>query len=307
MAKALELIAGFDAFAPRRGGAQPSSAWPYVLLDVFTDTPLEGNQLAVITDAREVPETEMQRLAAELKLSETAFVLPPREAGDVSIRIFTPHAELPFAGHPVLGCAIIVGRALERSDVTLETRGGAVAVALRREGGRADFGRMQQPVPTWEPYARERELLEALGVERSGLPVELYCNGPRYVYVALDSEQAVAGLAPDMRALAQLGEIGASCFAGAGTRWKTRMFAPALGVPEDPATGSAAGPLAVHLSRHGRIGFGEEIVIRQGAELGRPSLLRASAAGSAAGIEGVEVGGSAVIVGRGELLPRLAS
>jgi trans-2,3-dihydro-3-hydroxyanthranilate isomerase len=304
MAQTLELLGAFDPFAPPRGGARSGGTRPYVLVDVFTETPLEGNQLAVVTDARDVPEREMQRLAAELKLSETVFMLPPREGGDVSIRIFTPQAELPFAGHPVLGCAIVVGRALERGDVTLETRVGAVSVALRRERGKADFGRMQQPIPTWEPYERERELLEALGVQRSGLPVELYCNGPRHVYVALDSEQAVAGLEPDMRALAMLGEMGASCFAGSGRRWKTRMFAPALGVPEDPATGSAAGPLAVHLSRHGRIGFGEQIEIRQGDELDRPSLLRASAAGSAAGIERVEVGGSAVIVGRGELLPR---
>jgi trans-2,3-dihydro-3-hydroxyanthranilate isomerase len=82
------------------------------------------------------------------------------------------------------------------------------------------------------------------------------------------------------------------------------MFAPALGIPEDPATGSAAGPLAVHLSRHGRIAFGQEIEIRQGVEIGRPSLLYALAEGSAAGIERVEVGGAAVIVARGELLPR---
>ena len=232
MPQTLELLGAFDPFAPPRRGARSGGTRPYVLVDVFTETPLEGNQLAVLTDARDVPEREMQRLAAELKLSETVFILPPCEGGDVSIRIFTPQAELPFAGHPVLGCAIVVGRALERGDVTLETRVGAVSVALRREEGKADFGRMQQPIPTWEPYERERELLEALGVERSGLPVELYCNGPRHVYVALDSEQAVAGLEPDMRALARLGEMGASCFAGSGRRWKTRMFAPALGVPE---------------------------------------------------------------------------
>ena len=274
----------------------------YVLLDVFTDTPLEGNQLCVFSDARELDGDQMQRLAAELKLSETVFVLPPREGGDVRIRIFTPAAELPFAGHPVLGSAIVVGAALQRTDVTLETAAGAVAVALRPEGERVAHGRLRQPLPSWRPYEREAELLGALGVERSGLPVEIYSNGPLHVYVELESERALAGLAPDLGALAGLGELGFACFAGEGTRWKARMFAPALGIPEDPATGSAAGPLAVHLSRHGRIAFGVEVAISQGVEIGRPSVLYARAEGSAAAIERVEVAGEAVIVAHGEFL-----
>jgi trans-2,3-dihydro-3-hydroxyanthranilate isomerase len=160
---------------------------------------------------------------------------------------------------------------------------------------------MQQPIPTWEPYADEEALLRAVGVGRSALPVELYDNGVRHVYVALDSEDAVASLRPDLGALADLPAVlGASCFAGSGKRWKTRMFAPGGDVAEDPATGSAAGPLAVHLARHGRIGFGEEIEISQGAEIGRPSTLYARAEGSADRIERVEVGGSAVTVAHGE-------
>jgi trans-2,3-dihydro-3-hydroxyanthranilate isomerase len=110
----------------------------------------------------------------------------------------------------------------------------------------------------------------------------------------------VAALKPDFSALARLPEVGANCFAGSGLSWKTRMFAPSHGVAEDPATGSAAGPLAIHLARHGRIKFGEEIQIRQGAELRRPSLLYARAYGSPEKIERVEVGGSAVTVARGE-------
>ena len=161
---------------------------------------------------------------------------------------------------------------------------------------------MSQPIPSWQPYEREAELLAALDVEGSGLPVEVYVNGPRHVYVELADEPAVAALAPDLHALGALGELGVSCFAGAGDSWKTRMFAPGLGVSEDPATGSAAGPLAVHLARHGRIEFGQEIAIRQGIEAGRPSLLQARAVGSADALERVEVGGSAVIVARGELM-----
>ena len=173
-------------------------------------------------------------------------------------------------------------------------------IELRREGGQIVFGRMQQPIPTWRPYEREGELLAALGVRRSKLPVIAYKNGPLHVYVELESETEVAAVRPNFSALGELGEIGANCFAGSGRRWKTRMFAPGPGVVDDPATGSAAGPLAVHLARHGRIAFGDEIEIRQGAELRRPSLLFARAVGSGDRIERVEVGGSAVVVARGE-------
>jgi trans-2,3-dihydro-3-hydroxyanthranilate isomerase len=275
-------------------------AHAYVVLDVFTDTPLEGNQLAVFTDGRDLAGERMQRVARELNLSETVFVLPAERDGHVRIRIFTPASELPFAGHPVLGSAFVVGEQLDETVVRLETGIGVVPVELEREGDRIVFGRMQQPVPGWEPYERADELLRALGVERSSLPVEAYPNGPLHVYVALESEESVAALRPDLSALAGLTGVGANCFTGAGRRWKTRMFAPALGVAEDPASGSAAGPLAVHLARHGRIAFGEEIEIRQGAEIGRPSVLFARADGSPERVERVEVGGSAVVVARGE-------
>jgi trans-2,3-dihydro-3-hydroxyanthranilate isomerase len=159
---------------------------------------------------------------------------------------------------------------------------------------------MQQAIPDWRPYEREGELLAALGVERSGLPVEAYPNGPLHVYVALENGQAVAALRPNFVALVDLGEVAANCFAGAGRRWKTRMFAPAGGVFEDPATGSAAGPLAIHLATHGGIAFGEQIEICQGAEIGRPSVLYARAEGAGNRISRVEVGGSAVIVASGE-------
>jgi trans-2,3-dihydro-3-hydroxyanthranilate isomerase len=290
-----------DLFAAERRGEHPHAAERYVVVDVFTDTPLEGNQLGVFTDARSLSSEQMQRLARELNFSETVFVLPPEQSGDARIRIFTPGHELPFAGHPVLGSAFVIGAKLRRSAVRLETGLGLVPVELRREGERIVFGRMQQLIPTWRPYEHEAALLAALGVERSGLPVEAYANGPLHVYVELESEQAVATLRPDMRALAEL-EGCANCFAGSGRRWKTRMFAASYGVAEDPATGSAAGPLAIHLARHGRIAFGEEIEIRQGAEIGRPSVLYARADGSRECVERVEVGGSAVIVARGEFL-----
>jgi trans-2,3-dihydro-3-hydroxyanthranilate isomerase len=279
---------------------EPESGWrPYIIADVFTASPLEGNPLAVFPDGRGLGVDMMQRTARELNLSETVFFLPAKEGGDVRVRIFTPADELTFAGHPVLGSAFVLGETLGTSALTLETGAGPVPVELERDGDRIVFGRMEQPIPVPEPYEDTEALLAALGVPRSGLPVEAYRNGPRHVYVELASEADVAGLWPDQRALAHLA-VGVSTFAGQGTNWKTRMFAPYHGVPEDPATGSAAGPLAVHLARHGRIGFGEEIEIRQGEEIGRPSRLYARAEGSEARVERVLVGGSAVIVARGE-------
>jgi trans-2,3-dihydro-3-hydroxyanthranilate isomerase len=275
------------------------TAFRYVVADVFTDRPLAGNPVAVFTDARDRPEELLQPLAREINFSETVFVLPKAGDGDVSVRIFTPTEELPFAGHPILGTAFVLGAPLQLAELRLETGSGVVPVRLEREDGRIVFGRMEQPLPSWRPYERADELLAALRVERSALPVELYELGPMHVYVALENEGAVAALAPDLGALAAH-RAGVNCFAGSDRRWKLRMFAPAFGVAEDPATGSAAGPLAVHLARHGRIAFGDEIEIAQGAEVGRPSTLYARADGSAERLERVEVGGSAVVVARGE-------
>jgi trans-2,3-dihydro-3-hydroxyanthranilate isomerase len=273
----------------------------YVVADVFTETPLEGNQLAVFTDARDLDDASMQALAKEMNYSESVFVLPARaEDADVRIRIFTPNAELPFAGHPTLGSAFVLGGPMQKIVVRIETGAGVVPVELVREGAKITFGWMDQPIPSWEPFENTLELFAVLGIEGSGLPVESYDLGPGFVYVELPSPEAVAALEPDFRALMRVVEDGTYCFARDGARWKSRMFAPSDGVAEDPATGSAAGPLAVHLARHGRIDFGEEIEISQGVELGRPSKLYAYVEGSPERIERVRVGGSAVVVARGE-------
>ena len=273
------------------------AAFRYVVADVFTDEPMEGNAVAVFTDAREIPEPKLQKVARELNLSETVFVYPAEGDGHARIRIFTPSLELPFAGHPVLGTAFVLGGPLQLDELWLETGAGVVPIRLERDGSRLVFGWMRQPPFTAEAYERAGELLALLGVEGSGLPVELYRQGPGHVLVELGSPEEVAALNPDLAALKELSPYGTDCFARDGEGWKSRVFVPAHGVPEDPATGSAAGPLALHLARHGRIGFGDEIVIHQGAEIGRPSTLHAVARSP----EEVEVGGSAVVVARGEL------
>jgi trans-2,3-dihydro-3-hydroxyanthranilate isomerase len=272
----------------------------YVVVDVFTDRPLAGNQLAVFTDARGLDTETMQALARETNLSESAFVFPAESGGHAKVRIFTPRAEIPFAGHPTLGTAFVLAGPLQTPEIRLETARGIVAVRLEREGSRLVFGRMEQPIPSVSPYGAEEELFAALGIDGSELPVELYDNGMRHVYVALRSEQEVAQLRPDLGRLELPPDLGLNCFAGSGTGWKTRMFAPGGGIAEDPATGSAAGPLALHLARHGKIGFGDEIEISQGAEIGRPSTLYARVEGTPEEVERVEVGGSAVTVARGE-------
>ena len=279
-----------------------SADYRYTVCDVFTETPLTGNALAVFRDARGIPEERLQLIAREINLSETVFAYPPRAGGDARIRIFTPGVELPFAGHPVLGSAIVLAGD-DRENIRLETGRGVVPVRLLRRPDRPVFGWMTQPLPSVTPFAAADALVAALGVKRSVLPVEVYDNGPRHVYVGLESVDAVARLQPDISRLARdFTQYGVNCFAGDGARWKTRMFAPGSGVAEDPATGSAAGPLAVHLFRHGRLASGEEIIISQGAEIRRPSTLHARVTAAGDRLERVEVGGAAVVVGRGELL-----
>jgi len=278
-----------------------SRAYRFVIVDVFTDTPYTGNQLGVFTNATGLTDDEMQMLAREMHFSESTFVLPPEDDGDIRMRIFTPTRELPFAGHPTLGTAFVVAGPLQKAVLKVETARGTVPVALEREGARIVSGRMEQPIPAIEPFADTTPLFAALGVPGSLLPVERYDNGTPHVYVMVETEAEIAALAPDVAALGRLlGPTGVSVFSVDGVRVKSRMFGPGLGVAEDPATGSAAGPLAAHLARHGLIAWGDEITISQGAEILRPSTLYARAEADETGIVRVEVAGSAAVVARGE-------
>jgi trans-2,3-dihydro-3-hydroxyanthranilate isomerase len=273
-----------------------------MIVDVFTDTPLAGNQLAVFSNATGMSDELMQRLAAEMGFSETTFVLRPTDGGDFRMRIFTTKQELRFAGHPVLGTAFALAGALQSVVLRIETGVGIVPVAMEREGAKLVFGRMEQPVPTIKPLGpMALELFEALGVQGSTLPVEEYDNGVRHVYVGLPTFADVAAIKPDVGWVgAIIGDAAVNTFAVEDGKVKTRMFSPELGSAEDAATGSAAGPLAAHLARHGVIPWGTLITISQGAEIGRPSTLYASAEGDGDTIMRVEVGGSASVVARGE-------
>lgn len=270
----------------------------YVVIDAFASEPLQGNPVAVFFDCDDLSGERMQRMAREMNLSESTFVLRPQQDGDARIRIFTPVNELPFAGHPLLGTAIALGAETDKDRLFLETRMGTVPFALERQDGKVVACSMQQPIPTWEHFSRPAELLAALGLKGSTFPIEVYRNGPRHVFVGLESVAALSALHPDHRALCDFPDLAVNCFAGAGRHWRSRMFSPAYGVVEDAATGSAAGPLAIHLARHRQIPYGQQIEILQGVEIGRPSRMYARAEGAGERVSAVEVSGNGAALDR---------
>ncbi|MCE3287846.1 MAG: phenazine biosynthesis protein PhzF family [Gaiellaceae bacterium] len=270
----------------------------YVVVDVFTDAALAGNQLAVFTDAREADAELMQALTREIGFSEATFLVPAEAGGHARVRIFNPRHEMAFAGHPILGTAWVLAQPLQRGVIELETGMGIVPVEFDRdESGALVFGRMQQPVPTIRAVDEVDLLFEALGVDGSQLAVELYDNGATQIVVTLASAAEVAALSPDLSAIERFGVTGVNCIAALDGRWKNRMFWPN---GEDAATGSAAGPIACHLARHGLVEWGEWIELSQGVEIGRPSTLFARADGAGGEIVRVVCGGRCVVVARGE-------
>jgi trans-2,3-dihydro-3-hydroxyanthranilate isomerase len=278
--------------------SQPGSTnrrFKYV--DVFTDTPRHGNPLLVFIDGYGLSEDVMQALA-QLSGSETVFVMPGDSEAHRSIRIFTPTTELAFGGHSVLGTAVVLGQTIADNVIRLRTAAGVVPVTLSRGRLDATFAEMDAPIPSVVPCPSEGLLLHELGVQRSELPVTAYRSGPDHVYVQLTSAGAVARLRPSLVNLSRM-PLAVSAFSLEGSRVKTRVFAPGLGLREDVASGSAAGPLALHLARHGRIEFGQLIAITQGNELGRPSRLYVSVEGTAQNVDRVVVSGCAVVVGGG--------
>jgi len=277
--------------------------YEYIIADAFTELPLSGNPVAVFTDAVGLNATDMQRIARELNLSETTFVFPAQSDGDYYVRIFTPVNELPFAGHPTLGTAFVLGERVAQNLLKMETGMGTIPFTLLRStDGILISVQMVQPVPAWSAYEFETDVLKALELRQSELPIELYVNGPRHVLVGLKDVSSLTAIKPDLRILAGLPDVAINCFAGDGQKWRLRMFSPAYGVSEDAATGSAAGPLALHLIRHGRLNFGQPIEISQGTEIGRPSLMHAQIGGSLEQIGPVHVSGGAVIVAHNKLI-----
>jgi trans-2,3-dihydro-3-hydroxyanthranilate isomerase len=270
----------------------------YTICDVFTERPLAGNPLCVFTDARGLDAATMQALARETNLSETTFVLPPQQGGHARLRIFTPSVELPFAGHPTLGAAFVLGGPMESVGLRLELAIGVVNVSLEREGARLAFGWLALPPALPLIVDNGARILEALGPSLEGADLFAYQNGPEHVFVELPSEGAVSALSPNLPALAHATRAGVFVFSFDGKSCRARCFVPGKGVPEDPATGSAVGPLCAHLAARDRVRPGDILRVEQGVEMGRPSTLYARMLPGGV----VELGGSARIVARGQFV-----
>ncbi len=292
----------------------------YLLVDVFTGVAFGGNQLAVFVDGEEVPERLMQPIARELNLSETTYVLPPTDPADLCrLRIFTPLEELPMAGHPTVGSAFalaVEGRIAPPATVRFEEGVGPVPVEVEGTPGRPTGAVMVQPLPGFGPElgepARAAAMLSLTEADlEPGLPLEVVSCGVPYLIVPLASLAAVqrARLRPDLWEELLDGFASRHVYLysretlGADATVHARMFAPAAGVPEDPATGSASGPLGCYLVRHGLVEGGERvpIVCEQGYEIGRPSRIEVEISGDRERIREVRVGGGCVLVGEGRM------
>jgi trans-2,3-dihydro-3-hydroxyanthranilate isomerase len=297
----------------------------YLHYDVFTSRPFEGNQLAVFDDARGVSAADMQRITNEMNFAESTFVLPAESEGtDIRMRIFTPAREMPMAGHPTVGTTFalaqrgVIGAGRARWVFGLNI--GPVPVSLEWEDGTLRTAWMDQGQPEFRaPVVTPAAVLDALHADHAawaatGWPVEEGSCGAAYIYVPLATRAAVDACEPDGMAMRRL----QSAFAGAhvgvfvfsaepgtdGATVYSRMFAPEAGVVEDPATGSASGPLGAYLLRHGVVPLAgaQRIVSAQGVKMGRPSRLHVRVdAESPSAVERVHVGGAAVYVGEGTI------
>jgi len=274
----------------------------YRLVDVFTDKAFGGNPLAVFRDPGKLDVTTMQAIAKELHLSETTFVLPPTSAAaDHRVRMFTPDAELPFAGHPTIGTAFVLADGKDGA-LRLEEGVGVIGVTLR-DG----FVQMEQPLPAFTGTTITRKAAaEALGLAieevRSDIPIQMGSSGVPFLFVPLANLKAVrrarrpGGLDASVYAFAMSGERSGSHVHG-------RMFDQGLGIGEDPATGAAQGPLGAYIVAHElvRAEPTTRIRVEQGFEIGRPSILDIEVDRTAAGITAVRVGGRCVPMGGGWL------
>jgi trans-2,3-dihydro-3-hydroxyanthranilate isomerase len=300
----------------------------FLQYDVFTDTPLAGNQLAVFLDAAGLSDDEMQSIAREMNYSETTFVLPATDIKAIRrVRIFTPSAELPFAGHPTIGTTFALARAnVVRSGdelpIYLQLGIGNLPVDLLFEGEQLSFAWMHQRLPEFAPWSGSRErLLAAVGLREEDvapeLPIERGSAGVPFLFLPLRSREALRRAEPGGSSdlVAALGSqdrhLGLYLFSAASEAndlavWGARLFAPGLGVSEDPATGSAAGPLAVYLLRHGQLRAKQDgearLQIEQGVEMGRPSRLSVALACESGEARDVRVGGESVLVAEGSLI-----
>ncbi|HEU4694527.1 MAG TPA: PhzF family phenazine biosynthesis protein [Vicinamibacterales bacterium] len=293
----------------------------YLHLDVFTSRLFEGNQLAVFPDPGALSTAQMQAIAREMAFSESTFIYPAEGNGDVKMRIFTPEAELPIAGHPTVGSTFALaaeGRiARGRTDFVFELGVGPTPVSLEWNGDQLAFVWMTQPLPSFQGIVEDRATMaEVLGVAVAdlvpGLPIQAVACGVPFLYTALANRPSVDAVTVDRRKLVRacerigLPELPVFVFTTAGGDGSTvysRMLAPGFGVGEDPATGSASGPLGSYLVHHRVVSpeVARQLVSLQGVAMGRPSRIHISIDTGDSAITRVRVGGEAVMVGEGKI------
>ncbi len=296
----------------------------YHLVDVFTDRAFGGNPLAVFPDGRGIADATMQAIARELHLSETTFVLPPADrANDFRVRIFTPAEELPMAGHPTVGSTFALALAgiipPGRRRWVFGLNIGPTPVDIDWDGDRPSFVWMTQQRPLFGPVVADIETaaraigLGAEAVRTTGLPVQEVSCGVPFVFIPLATRADVDEAAPNLAVFDALCEAAGvdnhAMFIFSpppgpdGATVYSRMFAPGLGVFEDPATGAASGPLGCYLVRHGVVppDRAGTILSLQGVQMGRPSRVHIAIGLDGGEITRVQVGGEAVLVGEGYL------
>ena len=295
----------------------------YLHYDVFTDRPFTGNQLAVVLDGRGLSTERMQALAREMNFAESTFILPAETPGtDIRMRIFTPSVEMPMAGHPTIGSTFAMAHAgAIKPGATRFVFGlniGPVPVDLEWDGGVLRFAWMTQLNPTFGPAVEaRRDVAAALGLTEADLladrPIREVSCGVPFLMVPIRSPEAVDRAVSDASAFRRLTEstgidipifFFAMSGAGAAETVHSRMFAPGFGIVEDPATGSASGPLGCYLLRHGLLAAdgATRIVSLQGAAMGRPSRILVDISSRDGEITQVKVGGRAVLVASGEVV-----
>lgn len=294
--------------------------YPIHIVDVFTDKALAGNQLAVVLDAGDLSEEVMQRVAREMNFSETTFVMPATQPGCAArVRIFTPGTELPFAGHPTVGTAWVLSTHGLVPDGGLEftLQEGVGPVPVRGEPGPSGiaFWMTHPPLTFGEVVSDRRKIAAALGLDERALvpnvPMQLASTGNPFLYVALKDADAVdAAVSDNGRLTSAFGDeelVGVFLFTPTGPdRLYSRMFAPGSGVAEDPATGSASGPLGAFAVKYGLVPPSRRISIvsEQGTKMGRRSIINIRLEYDADGDmpTRIEVGGAVMPVVSGTLV-----
>jgi trans-2,3-dihydro-3-hydroxyanthranilate isomerase len=294
----------------------------FFTLDVFTETPLAGNPLAVVLDAEGLDDRRMQAIAAEFNLSETVFVLEPKNrANTARIRIFTPARELPFAGHPTIGTAALLAHvrapdtlAAQDVRIVLEEKVGDIICLVRRRAGAAlaaEFALPKLPERLEAAPPAKAEIARGVGLAPEDIGFDrhepsLYSAGGPFLFIPVRSLEAIGRARPG--AMSWAGKDGPAAYlytgevAESGSGYHARMFAGGWGVTEDPATGSAAAAFAGAVLAFDRPGDGDHrLTIEQGFEMGRPSLIALGFVVEGGALRSASISGSAVIVSSGAL------